>query len=204
MNKINFIHIPKNGGLSLKQICKNNKRKLIYNSHKVNVKTKRNQLIILRNPIDRFISSIYYCIEKYSHEEQIKKLIERGINTPDKWVEVWSNPNHEYYDLLMKEMLNVNHKIGNKKPKYKWTYCKQIEWFNNPKFIIIMDNYKKEVRYLLSKLGIRNNIQKINSTVKKDKYLSEKSIIFLQEYFKEDFEIYNKYKNMRISKRFKF
>ena len=101
-------------------------------------------------------------------------------------------------------MLNVNHKIGNKKPKYKWTYCKQIEWFNNPKFIIIMDNYKKEVRYLLSKLGIRNNIQKINSTVKKDKYLSEKSIIFLQEYFKEDFEIYNKYKNMRISKRFKF
>ena len=72
MNKINFIHIPKNGGLSLKQICKNNKRKLIYNSHKVNVKTKRNQLIILRNPIDRFISSIYYCIENTPTKNKLK------------------------------------------------------------------------------------------------------------------------------------
>ena len=64
MNKINFIHIPKNGGSSLKQICKRCNRKLQYNPHKVNVKNKINQLIILRNPIDRFISSVYYCIEK--------------------------------------------------------------------------------------------------------------------------------------------
>lgn len=183
MNKINFIHIPKNGGSSLKQICKRHKFKLLYNPHKVNVKNKLNQLIILRNPIDRFISSVYYCIEKWSHEEQIKNLIEKGINTPEKWIEVWSNPEHEYYDLLMKEMLNVNHMIGNKKPKYKWTYCKQIEWFDKPRFIIIMDNYEDEIKILFNKLGIKYNLPIVNSTKKKDKFLSEKSINFLKEYF---------------------
>lgn len=200
MNKINFIHIPKNGGTSLKKICK---KKIKFNNHNVNVKDKNNQFIILRNPIDRFISSIYYAIEKWSFEEQIKNLIDNGIDTPDTWVKIWSDPNHKFYNLVMKEMLNENHMIGNKKPKYKWTYCKQIEWYDNPKIIIIMDNYEDELKYLFNKINIKYNIPKKNSTKKKDKYLSQKSIKFLNEYFKEDFNIYNKYKNMSIEERIK-
>ena len=44
MNKINFIHIPKNGGSSLKQICKKNKIKLQYNYHGVKLKKKKKKI----------------------------------------------------------------------------------------------------------------------------------------------------------------
>lgn len=200
MNKLNFIHIPKNGGTSLKKICT---KYVKFNNHDVNVKEKNNQFIILRNPIDRFISSVYYAIEKWSFEDNVKNLINNGIDTPDIWVQIWSNPNHKFHNLLMKEMLNLNHMIGNKKPKYKWTYCKQIEWYDNPKIVIIMDNYEEELKYLFNKINIKYNIPKKNSTKKKDKYLSQKSIKFLNEYFKEDFNIYNTYKNISIEKRIK-
>ena len=157
MNKLNFIHIPKNGGTSLKKICT---KYVKFNNHDVNVKEKNNQFIILRNPIDRFISSVYYAIEKWSFEDNVKNLINNGIDTPEIWVQIWSNPNHKFHNLLMKEMLNENHMIGNKKPKYKWTYCKQIEWYDNPKIIIIMDNYEDELKYLFNKINIKYNIPK--------------------------------------------
>lgn len=53
---INFIHIP--GGTSIKEIT-NNSRTIVYN------KNLSNQLVVIRNPIDRFISSVYYAIQKY-------------------------------------------------------------------------------------------------------------------------------------------
>ncbi len=59
-----------------------------------------------------------------------------------------------------------------------------------------MDNYEDEIKILFNKIGIKYNLPKKNSTKKKDKFLSEKSINFLKEYFTEDFEIYNKYKQM--------
>lgn len=67
-----------------------------------------------------------------------------------------------------------------------------------------MDNYEDEIKILFNKLGIKYNLLKVNSTKKKDKFLSEKSINFLKEYFKEDFEIYYKYKQLSIRERLKF
>ena len=63
---INFIHIPKNGGTSIKEIT-NNSRTIVYNGHETDVYNKNlsNQLVVIRNPIDRFISSVYYAIQKY-------------------------------------------------------------------------------------------------------------------------------------------
>lgn len=200
--EINFIHIPKNGGSSIKQICSKNK-KIIYNGHSTDTNNKNltNQLIILRNPIDRFISSVYYAIQEWSNEPQIKYLISKNIDTPEKWIQIWSDPNHKEYNNLMSELLNKSHFIGNKKNKYKWTYSPQSLWINNPKFILIMDNFNEELLYFMKKYSIDGIITKTNSTEHTNIKLSTKSINFLKNIYKEDFVLYEKYKNTSIEKR---
>ena len=201
IEKINFIHIPKNGGNSIREICKNS---LIYNGHNTDVFNNKipNQLIIIRNPIERFISSVYYALQYWSNEPQVKYLIDNGIDTPEKWVEIWSNKLNHNYKNLMSEMLNKSHYIGTNLPTYKWTYSPQNLWINNPKFIIIMDNFNEEVIYFFEKYNIDyKEIPNKNITKHIDSLLSEKSIAFLRDFYKEDFILYEKYKNMKLKER---
>lgn len=200
--KINFIHIPKNGGTTIKQY----KKKIKYNPHSINVFSPllKNQFIIIRNPIDRFLSSVSYALEKYSKEPHIQYLIQKNINTPEKWIEIWSDPYHKEYPHLMKEMKNFNHShhIGNKILEYNWTYSPQSFWINNPKFIVIMDNFNNEISYFFKKLGIHYIPHTENKTIKNgNQSLSEKSIQFLQDFYKNDFILYEKYKNIPFQKR---
>ena len=142
MEVINFIHIPKNAGTSIRYIQSNAKKyKLVYNSHGTDIYSPEvcNQLIIIRNPIERFASAVYYAMQQWGGGPILKYLIENGINTPEKWIQIWSNPNHKAYHILMSELLNTSkiHKIGDKILKYKCTYTPQSLWINNPKYIIL-------------------------------------------------------------------
>jgi len=199
---INFIHIPKNGGSSIKDICNN---KLKYHGHSANARDGKikNQLIIIRNPIDRFVSAVYYTLEKWSHEPQIRYLIENNINTPEKWIEIWSNPHNEHYRMLMFEMLNRYHRIGNVIIPYKWVYSPQSFWINNPQYVIIMDNLDDEMKYLMKKIGIDMKIPHNNKTKKSSYTLSQKSKDFLYNFYKKDFILYEKYKKIPLEERIK-
>jgi len=200
---INFIHIPKNGGTTIKKIT-NHSRTIVYNGHETDVYNKNlsNQLVVIRNPIDRFMSSVYYAIQKWSHEPQIKYLISKNIDTPEKWLQIWSHPEHPYHDNLMSEIINKDHFIGNKLNKYKWTYSPQNLWVNNPKYVIIMDNFDVELQYFVNKYNIKlSKINKNNSTHHKDDKLSIESIDFLKNFYKEDFIFYEKLKHMSIEER---
>jgi len=135
--KINFIHIPKNGGTSIREVCynttKNKKRKsllgnlVIYNYHNTDVYKKNlcNQLIVLRNPIERFISAVAYALQKWSNDIHVKYLIENKIDTPEKWVKIWMNPKDDNFSFLMNEIKNKEHRIGERVIEYKYTYSSQ-------------------------------------------------------------------------------
>ena len=204
---INFIHIPKNGGTSIRLLCDN--KTLKYNPHKADVFDKNitNQLVIIRNPIERFVSAVNYGLEKWSHEPQIKFLIDNKIDSAEEWIQIWKNPSHKYYSNLMDEMKNKTQRIGNNLPEYKYTYCPQSIWINNPKYICIMDSLENDFEYFqttILKQDRKKSLTKTNFTTKKNNDLSEDSINFLKKIYNDDFILYNKYKNIDVKLRIPF
>ena len=182
-------------------MCKNN---IKLHDHSVDVSNPdiSNQFIIIRNPIERFISAVYYALQVYCNTDHIKTLLFYKIDTPEKWIQIWRNPSHQYYNILMNEMKNKTQIIGTTYHEYKWTYLPQSTWINNPKYICIMDNYEKEVSYLFKNILNRDiYLPNNNSTIHHNNKLSDSSIEFLQTFYNKDFFYYNKYKNISIEER---
>ena len=203
---VSFIHIPKNAGTLVRGIC--DSITLRYYGHDVNVFDSKiqNQMIIIRNPIDRFESAVRYALQRYSREKQIKYLIDRQIDTPQKWAEIWSNKADPEFDRLMEEMHNVDHRVAGEPTRYKWTYAPQSKYINSPKYVILYENLQEELPLLLEKIGIEvSGLPSVNSTAKLegngDASLSKQSIFFLSEVYKEDFEKYYLYKGMSAQER---
>lgn len=201
---INFIHIPKNAGTSIRTICSSHPKKMKYNHHGVDVYNKNitNQLVIVQNPITRFESAVRYALQKWGHAPQIKYLIDKKIDTPDKWITIWKNKNHPEHNNLMKEMINVNHEIGGKKIEYKWTYSPQINYINNPKYVILMENLDQEFDIVLQKQDIHMKIPAKNITNKnKKEKISKENLLWLIDTYKDDFLMYYRYKNLPLEYR---
>lgn len=210
-SKINFIHIPKNAGSSFRELCKSYPNLFVYNYHNVDVfdENIQNQLIILQNPVARFKSAVRFCfLPSWSKEPQIKYLNSINLNTPEKWVNILKNSSHSEYKNVMKEILNrtdkQTHHIGNRKLLYKWTYSPQIYYVNKPKYVILMENLESEIALLVKKLGINYNLKKINITQKnaENDYLSKENIHWIEnEFYKEDYDLYNRFKDMPVEVR---
>lgn len=196
---INFIHIPKNGGSSIEELCgklcaENVESVLKYNDHSTDVheSSVQNQCIVIRNPIERFISAVQYAKIVY----EIRIFDHPDDDTADNWIKAWSDKRHPNHRRLMEEMKNKEHKIGEKLLQFKYTYTPQSCWIDDPRYVILMDNFEEEMEYLFKKFSIEEKLPHVNTTHKcgGDYELSDRSIEFLQEFYKEDFERYEYYR----------
>ena len=205
---MNFIHIPKNAGSMINSLLKSKQYpKIIYRGHDFDVKGLPHnslELIVIRDPIDRFCSAVRYAIEKYSHTPNIKSLIDLQIIEPEQFAQIWKDPNHPYHSILMKEILNDCHHVGSKKLTYKYTYSSQMEWIHKPTHIILFENFEEEFPLIMKQFGYHNiKLGKVNSSSNsKQKYeLSKSSIDFLQIIYEDDIKYYQKWKDEPFEKR---
>jgi hypothetical protein len=170
-----FYHIPKTGGMSIKNwFMKNVKDSEIHNTHfchatpemllKIYREPIRISSCIVRNPWDRTVSFYHYSL-KHKH-------IDRSIS---------------FYDFIMnRDKIRVNSKIF-------------IDFFNNPKqsdylkqvnitHILRFENLEEDFKKIQNIFSCYKPLQKINSTKHRPylEYYTEKTFEEVAHIFKED------------------
>ena len=195
---VNFIHVPKTGGMSLKRICGHlDNHPIRYNPHYADIYDPRieNQLIVVRNPLDRFISAVKYTIQSLKilhtvnratgalvstkrisvptfigkNKAQIfSRLFHLGVHTSNDWIEILKDKTHKYHDALSYIILNNEFpelKVGPQKCEYIYLFEPQCSWHHRPKFVILMDHFQSELTFLLTSLGVDVDIPHTNRDV---------------------------------------
>jgi hypothetical protein len=117
------------------------------------------------------------------------------MTIPDKWVDAWRDEKHPHHERVMRAIRNTSHRIGTKVPVLKWTYSPQTEWFNNPRFIVLMENYDTEMQRLLQVPISRKNATR--RMVVGDE-LSTKNVAWLQHFYRADLELYRQWQRVPV------
>lgn len=115
-----FIHVPKNAGTSMKALLtdKNSDIPIKYVGHNYPKKYK-NEIAVIRDPINRLISAFYY--DKQMWENKFNNQFE----TPNEFVEAWAdsqNPKHDIAKIMVsnkKEMILIRNSNAKIKIKLK-------------------------------------------------------------------------------------
>ena len=190
---INFIHIPKNGGSSIKEYLRKHKKiNIMYHGHNAKISSLENQMIIIRDPYTRFCSAVQYAIEKYN----MSNILKAGLNTPNHWAEAWADEDHPHHELIINEVTNVKHCIDSNIIDLKYTYAPQSYWINEDKirYVIPFENMES---YFIEKYN--KKIPHQNSSWSHTNWsLSKKSKKFIEKIYKKDFEFIEKYKQFHL------
>lgn len=204
-SSIAFIHIPKNAGTSIKNICESNN--ILYCGHNVDPSTVYlDQLIVLRNPIDRFCSSVNYAMNSkfWIEHTNVGLALLKGYNSVESWVDLMINNNQLIWSIIKNSLSgNTQAFIGSKKLIYRHIFAFQKEWFINPKYVVLFDQIKIESIYFFKNiLNVDSELPWLNKS-SNDKNISNQSLQFLENFYKEDNELYQTYKSIDLEQRLK-
>jgi len=185
--RFGFIHPTKCGGTAVENFLLQNYSKyfIIKSHHILTCNNYNNPIIIIRDPIERFISLFKYW--KYGSEIFIR----------DKdFLEKYKNITIKEFISLIKE-----NKTNTLFYSFTWDkhFQKMVHWINNTNYKnIIILKYKNDMNDTIQKMLrlfkipniVNKKVEKCNITKNKENViLDDEDISFIKEYFKEDYEL---------------
>lgn len=186
MNTHAFIHIPKCAGFSIKRAIKDNNLPIRIFDHGVifsNIPTHLKQIIILRDPIDRFTSAFYYIKGAY-----VKNTI---FNNPNEFLDDLKLHTEESKKFIKPQP--HYHSVNGVRINTDWVFHPQSAWVDNPDIIMFQENLQED----FDKLGFNVSLPRINVSPRSDFKYSKDNIEYLRDWYGQDFELYRKGKKIK-------
>jgi hypothetical protein len=184
-----FIHPTKCGGTACEILFNTHYNHYICGSGHENLcNDYNNPIIIIREPIDRFIS-----MYKYWKKGSIDTKFKRKNN----FIEKYNNYTIKDFIKLIKDNSTVD---LYKDFTWKEHFSPSTKWINNisyDKLIVILYEHEldNKIKNLLNKLNItitHDILEQCNiSVIENEIYIDNEDIEFIKNYFKDDFDLYN-------------
>ena len=185
MKILTYIHIPKTAGTSIKHSISQEKF-FAYSGHNRTPNHNLEHFVVLREPVDRFLSAIWYSYYNDKTWRGADDLIRSGLSTPNDFLDVCFDKTHKLYNLCQIEFSNNNnHYVDGKKISRSWIYEEQILWWNKPKHIILFQNLEEELKKI--KLVIPHK----NKAIKSPYCLNEEQHKSIKEMYKNDYKLWS-------------
>lgn len=203
LDTIVFVHVPKNGGTSISRKIKpfvNYYRHNIMFTHIV--KNKIKQLIVIRDPVNRFISAANYHCNRIKDEKIDPILVKEKFFGPENWAQALFNKDHRFHELCWESARSDDHcLINNTRIQYKYHFAPQYLWFYDPDYVVLFEYIKTEIQYFCKKFFNTNiEIEQLNRSYGQ-KFLSEDSIDRIKKFYANDMSLYSYYKSIPLESR---
>ena len=186
-----FVHIPKNAGTAINLTLKTHWCLPIKIIHHPYPKMHSNEIVVLRDPVDRFISAFYYAKKNYKNQYNDQ------FNTPNQFAEALADIVHPKHDAAQFMIANTsNHTILGKQTQFTWTFMPQCAWVRHPKYVLRFSHLEQDFNRCLHDLGIQTAyiyISKKNTTVHYDKYMSPTALRFVKQFYRRDYALLAKH-----------
>jgi len=193
-DKYTFIHVTKSGGSAVEiYFEKHYSDYIMGKTHSYRAEKYNRPIIIVRNPIDRFISSYHYW-KNGSHD--------RNTRQPDFHAK-YGNCSIKNYIHLIKNNIRGELVYGFtwREHLYKQSDWLAPEFYANSIVIIYENDLQNKIYQLLDYIGVENKkipLPKYNITRVKEGenvVLDENDLTWLREHFKEDFKLWDNLHN---------
>ena len=189
MSSYNFIHVPKCAGLTFKALIRDRdilcpRISINYIGHEYPEKMN-NEIIIIRNPYTRFISSFYYMKKWWAKEY-------KEFSTPNELAEALYKDDKQAKHLIINLRGEKEHTIRGKETEFNYSFMPQSAWIDEPKHIIKYENLYEDIDKLFKEIGndVEVSLRHKNKGKIIDDYLSPIAKKFINKMYKKDFKLY--------------
>lgn len=185
-----FIHIPKNAGNSIIQALKTCPRFRICN-HSILLSSVAHlkQVVILRDPVDRFTSAFFYVKNYPRADREIYAQKYGRFQTPEQLVQALL---HE--DPVATQFLETGgplHIVNGKKIYTNWVFHPQKDWVDRPHKVILLPYLEEDLLSFTNKIGLKITLPHVNRSKKIEFEYTPESIEYLIARYRDDFELYH-------------
>mmetsp|Transcript_31592 Transcript_31592/g.80441 ORF Transcript_31592/g.80441 Transcript_31592/m.80441 type:complete len:207 (-) Transcript_31592:156-776(-) len=194
---VNFIHIPKNAGTTLRQLidAQGSGGFLCYHGHETDpVALGGDQLIVLRDPVDRFCSAVRYATGPPWH-------VDVGAASPNDFALAMSDAANEHHERVMAEVRNTQHRVGGVLLEWKQTYASQHHWHTPGQRVALFEHLREDLEHLFRARGQGLPALENLNTSQGGHGLGDEARAYLERTFRRDIELYERYKDMDRHKR---
>jgi hypothetical protein len=194
-----FIHIPRTGGRFLRELLRGNDYILNFTDFSQNYLNKEiphlhypfynkfnnfgntPQFLIVRNPMDRFMSMFNASIIKDNLNIDTDKIL---------------NDKKLLYEYIQEQITSFNYQTNWFLPQYFYINSKCKIWkYENGLGLNFFKWLKKEFKINIIKKNIFNNYTNLTDKAEYDEYkkikINKKTKLFLKEYYQLDFKLFN-------------